>query len=149
MFENLLKLVKEHAGDAIVKNPAIPDQHNDAAIGAATTGIMEHMKSIAANGGMEKIMDMFKGGNVAGNPEIGNMSTKVAGDLMKKFGINQEQAGGIVKNLIPGVMGSLVKKTNDPNDNSFDIKGIVGSLTGGGSGVLGGIMSKVTGMFGK
>jgi uncharacterized protein YidB (DUF937 family) len=149
MFENLLKLVKEHAGDAIVKNPAIPDQHNDAAISTATSGIMDHLKSMAASGGMEKVMDMFKGGNVAGNPEVNNMSSKVAGDLMSKFGINQEQAGSIVKNLVPGVMSSLVKKTNDPNDNSFDIKGIVGSLTGGGSGVLGGIMSKVTGMFSK
>jgi len=44
MFENLLNLVKEHAGSAIVDNPAIPNQHNDAAIKEATTGIMDQLK---------------------------------------------------------------------------------------------------------
>ncbi len=149
MFESLLNLVKEHAGDAIVKNPAIPNEKNDAAITTAAGGIMDQLKNLAAQGGMEKITDLFKGGDVAGNPVVGNISKNVAGDLMSKFGINQEQAAGIVKNLIPGVMSNLVKKTNDPNDKSFDLQGIIGSLAGGKLGGVGDMMNKVKGMFGK
>ena len=104
MFESLLNLVKEHAGEAIVKNPAIPNEKNDAAITTAAGGIMDQLKNLASHGGMEKITDLFKGGDVASNPVVGNISKNVVGDLMNKFGINQEQAAGIVKNLIVGIV---------------------------------------------
>ena len=41
MFDNLLKLVKENAGDAIIKNPVIPNEKNDEAIHATTTSIFD------------------------------------------------------------------------------------------------------------
>ena len=44
MFDQLLKLVKENAGEAIINNPAIPNQQNDAAINTAATGIMDQLK---------------------------------------------------------------------------------------------------------
>ncbi len=149
MFENLLNLVKEHAGEAIVKNPTIPNEKNDAAINTAAGGIMDQLKNLAANGGMEKITDLFKGGDVNNSTVVGSISKNVAGELMSKFGINQEQAGAIVKNLIPGVMSNLVKKTNDPNDKSFDLEGIIGSLAGGKLGGVGDMLNKVKGMFGN
>ena len=149
MFENLLNLVKEHAGEAIVKNPTIPNEKNDAAINTAAGGIMDQLKNLAANGGMEKITDLFKGGDVNNSTVVGSISKNVAGELMSKFGINQEQAGAIVKNLIPAVMSNLVKKTNDPNDKSFDLEGIIGSLAGGKLGGVGDMMNKVKGMFGN
>ncbi|MBK6444053.1 MAG: hypothetical protein IPF81_01695 [Bacteroidetes bacterium] len=57
---------------------------------------------------------------------------------MSKFGIDAGQAQNIVNNLVPGVMSKFVQKTNDPNDNSFDIQGILSSLSGtsGGAGIL-------------
>jgi len=42
-------------------------------------------------------------------------------------------------------MNSLKSKTNDPNDNSFDLQGIIGSLAGGEAS---GLINKVKGMFG-
>ena len=131
MFENLLNLVKAHAGSAIVDNPAIPNQHNDAAIKEATTGIMDQLKSTVASGGISQLTSMFSGGNTASNPMIQNISASVAKNLASKFGISPEQANSIVQSLIPKVMGAFVSKTNDPNDKSFDLKDIVGSLSGG------------------
>jgi Bacterial protein of unknown function (DUF937) len=142
MFESLIKLVKEHAGDAIVKNPAIPNEKNDAAINTAATSIMDQLKSLMANGGVEKIMNMFKDGNILNNPEVKNITNKVAEELKNKFGIDSNQAGGIVKNMVPDVMTNLVKKTNDPDDKSFDLQGILHSLTGGDSKALDGLMEK-------
>ena len=149
MFENLLELVKQNAGDAIVKNPAIPNEQNDAAINTTASGIMDQLKSLSSGGELEKILDMFKGGNVSESPVVGKVSNNVAGDLMNKFGINSDQAGGIVKSLIPLVLRKLVSKTNDPNDKSFDLSGIISSLSGGNSGGLGDMMKKVSGMFWK
>ena len=145
MFDQLLKLVKEHSGDAIVNNPAIPNEQNDAAIKTATSGIMDQLKNLSS----DKITDMFKSSNVANTPEVGNISSNVAGELMNKFGINKDQAAGIVKTLIPIVMTNLVKKTNDPNDNSFDLKGIIGSLLSGKTDGINDMIGKVKNMFGK
>jgi len=149
MFENLLQLVKENAGDAIVNNIAIPNEHNDAAIQTTASGIMDHLKGLTANGGVEKVMEMFNGGDVQNNQEVNNMSSNIAGDLMSKFGLNSEMANSAIKNLIPVVMSQLVSKTNDPKDSSFNLDGIIGSLSGGKSGGIGGLLGGLKGLFGK
>lgn len=142
MFENLLQLIKENAGDAIINNPAIPNEKNDAAISAAGEGIMEQLKGAMSGGGAQGIMEMFSGGNPSSSPMVGQISNSVAQSLMSKFGIDSGQAGNIVQSLIPTVMNKLVHKTNDPNDSSFDIQGIMNSLGGGG-----GIMDNLKKLF--
>jgi len=124
-------------------------EKNEAAISTAAGGKMDQLKNLAANGGIEKITDLFKGSNASTSPVVGNISKNVSTDLMKKFGISQEQAGSITKSLIPMVMGQLVKKTNDPNDKSFNLQDIIGSLSGGKTGGLGDMMNSVKGMFNK
>ncbi len=149
MFENLLNLVKENAGDVIINNPAIPNQHNDEAIKTATTGIMDHLKGLTSGGGVESIMNLFKGGNVMNNPEVAKISSSVASTLSSKFGIDQAQARSIVEKLIPTVMSQLASKTNDPKDSSFTLEGITGSLTKGMPGGIGGLGEKIGGLFGR
>ena len=139
MFDELLKLVKENAGDSIINNPAIPNQHNDAAINTATSGIVDQLKKAMANGGASNLTSLFEGKDVNNNPIVNGINSNVANDLMKKFGIDASTANGIVQKLIPVVMSKFVKKTNDPNDSSFDLKGIIGSLTGGTTGTGSGI----------
>jgi len=144
MFDNLLQLVKEHAGEAIVNNPAIPNDKNDAAIGVASEGIIDQLKQMGSGGGMDAIMGLMKGGNIANNPAIADIAGNVAGKLMSNFGLDASQADGVVKNLVPQVMEKFVSKTNDPNDSSFDLQGVIGALSGGG---LGGVMDKLKGLF--
>ena len=141
MFDNLLNLVKEHAGDAIVNNPAIPNEKNDEAIHTTTTSIVDTLKSQLTSGNMSSIMDMFKGGGSAINASsIGTaVHGNVVSDLMKKFGIDNAQASGIASSLLPKVMESFVSKTNDPNDKSFDASSIISSL-GGSAGGIGGML---------
>lgn len=62
MLEELINLVKEHAGDAIVNNPAIPNQHNDAAIRETASGIIKSLKSQMSGGNAGAITDLLKGG---------------------------------------------------------------------------------------
>jgi uncharacterized protein YidB (DUF937 family) len=145
MLEQLLQLVKENAGDAIINNPVIPNEHNDAAIETAAGSLFDNLKGAAAGGNLDGIMNLFnQGGDVSNNPLVNNLSSGVAGDLMKKFGLDSGVAGNIVQNLLPVVMNKLVNKTNDPNDSSFDLQGIIGSLTGGS----GGIGNMIKGIFG-
>jgi uncharacterized protein YidB (DUF937 family) len=136
MFDNLLNLVKQNAGDAIINNNAIPNEKNDEAIHSTTTSIVDTLKSQVSGGNLNSLMDLFKGGNTSN--VTNTLNTNVLGDLMKKFNLDQTTATNIASSLLPKVMDSFVKKTNDPNDNSFDLQGIMKSL-GGNSGMLGGL----------
>lgn len=53
-----------------------------------------------------------------------------AGKLMNKFNMNNSQANNLSGSLIPGVLGSLINKTNDPNDSAFSLEKLLGSITG-------------------
>lgn len=138
MLDNLLNLVKENAGEAIINNPAIPNEQNDAAVSTASQGIFEGLKNQLSSGGIDGIKNLFSGGDVANNPMVSNISQSVAQSIAGKFGVDSGTANNIVQSLIPTVMDKLVKKTNDPNDSSFDIGGIMNSL--GGEGGIGGMI---------
>jgi len=147
MLKNLLELVKENAGEAIINNPAIPNTKNDAAIQAATTSLFKALQGTAKTGGLDSIKELFKSGdNVASHPMVNQLSSNVAGDLMKKFGLDKGAATSIVSMLIPIVLGKLVKKTNDPHDSSFNLDSIIGALAGGKTG---GLLGTLKGMFGR
>jgi hypothetical protein len=171
MLENLLDLIKQNAGAAIIDNPAIPNTQNEAAITTTGNSIVDSLKKMVAGGNAQDLINLFnhQGGNIANTPAAQQISGGVIQSLMDKFGLGQAAAGGIASNLIPTVLQSLVSKTNDPNDNSFDIKGIISHLAGGQSQVGGmdiqsligrftggtagagggGIMDTIKGLFGK
>lgn len=146
MFENLLKLVQEQAVNAIVNNPSVPNEKNEAAIGAASEGIMNHLRNLGENGGLDTLMGIFKNGDLHSNPEISNMAGTVAGKLMDKIGLEPAQANGIVQELVPKVMSQFVNKTNDPNDETFNLQDIIGSVTGNKGG-LNDVLGAVKNLF--
>jgi hypothetical protein len=133
MLENLLDLIKQHAGNAIVNNPAIPNEHNDAAIAVAGTSITDTLKDMLAKGNTQDVVNLFnhQGGDIANTPAAQQISGNFIQNLTNKFGLGQGAASGIAASIIPIVLQKLVHKTNDPNDNSFNIQSILASLMGG------------------
>lgn len=57
MLDNLFSLVKSYAGDAIINNPAIPNQHNDAAVQVASSSIFNTLQSAATTGNIGDVTD--------------------------------------------------------------------------------------------
>ncbi|UEG50956.1 hypothetical protein LK994_05645 [Ferruginibacter lapsinanis] len=141
MLENLFNLIKQEGTEAVINNPAIPNEKNDAVIADATHSVADGLQGVLANGGLTNILSLFGNNNAGGNSSlldnpivssiIGNFTNK----LTNNHGIQQDQANGIAGSLIPNIIGSLVNKTNDPNNNSFDINSIIGALTGGANNV--------------
>lgn len=148
MFEQLLNLVKEQAGTAIINNPDIPNERNDEAVSDVTSSIAGGLQNALAGGQFKDVLKLLggAGGDLQNNPMANQLSGNAISSLMDKFGLNQGQAGNIVSNLLPGVLQNLISKTNNPNDNSFDLQGIFSSLTGGKTGGLDlqGLLGKVT-----
>ena len=154
MLENLFNLIKEQSVSDVIDNPIITNEKNDAVIGDATASVAESFQGVLAGGGLQNILSLFGGNQNSGsassllnNPIVGNIITSFTNKLTANHGIAGDQASGIANNLIPGVISSLISKTNNPNDSSFDINSIIGSLTGGTTGSGGGI--DLQGLMGK
>lgn len=148
MLEQLFNLVKEQAGTAIINNPDIPNDRNEEAVADVTNSVAGGLQNALAGGQFKDVLKLLggQGGDLQNNPMANQLSGNAISSLMDKFGLNQGQAGNIVSNLLPGVLQNLISKTNNPNDNSFDLQGIFSSLTGGTTGGLDlqGLLGKVT-----
>ena len=132
MLDNLFNLVKQNAGEAIINNPAIPNEQNEAAVQVASTSIFDGLKNAISGGNVNDLMNLFSGNaNTSNNPVSQNIQGGFIQNLMNQFGLNQNAANGIASNLIPNVLQNLVSKTNDPNDNSFNLQDILSKIGGG------------------
>lgn len=145
MLKNLFNLIKEHGTDAVINNPAIPNEQNNAVLADATHSVADELQGALAVGGLQSILSLFSsgenhsGGNeLLNNPIVSNIISSFTNKLTSNHGIGADQASGVANNLIPGVISSLINKTNDPNNSSFDIGSIINSLSGGGGAQNGG-----------
>ena len=145
MLKNLFNLIKEHGTDAVINNPAIPNEQNNAVLADATHSVADGLQGALAGGGLQSILSLFSsgenhsGGNgLLNNPIVSNIISSFTNKLTSNHGIGADQASGVANNLIPGVISSLINKTNDPNNSSFEIGSIINSLSGGGGAQNGG-----------
>ena len=145
MLKNLFNLIKEHGTDAVINNPAIPNEQNNAVLADATHSVADGLQGALAGGGLQSILSLFSsgenhsGGNgLLNNPIVSNIISSFTNKLTSNHGIGADQASGVANNLIPGVISSLINKTNDPNNSSFDIGSIINLLSGGGDAQNGG-----------
>lgn len=146
MLDQLINLVEQNAGSAIIQNKAIPDQHNQAAIKTVAEQIFNGLKGQASQGNVQQLASMFQGGTAAAsNPIVKQLISSAAGALASKYGVSSQVAQSMASSLLPTVMSQLVKKTNDPKDNSFDLGGIMKSVTGNNSFDLGSLLGGKTG----
>lgn len=136
MLDQLLGLIQDHSQQAIVQNPEIPNSQNaevmQTLMGSITGGLQEHAQS----GNIQGIMGLLSGKDTAGgimnNPIVASIAGNAVSAIMTKFGLSSSSAGGIVSSVLPGVLGSLINKTSNPSDSSFDFNSILGGLLGGG-----------------
>jgi hypothetical protein len=135
MLDQLIKLVEQHAGSAIVNNSAIPNQHNNAAIKEVAQQIFNGLQNHATSGNLSQLTNLFQGStsNIASNPVVNQLISSVATNVVSKFGVSPQAAQSMASNLLPTVMNQLVSKTNNPNDNSFDLSNMMKTFTGNSS----------------
>ncbi|MFM6925317.1 MAG: hypothetical protein ACKOU7_07415 [Ferruginibacter sp.] len=139
MLEELFNLVKGVATDTVVNNPDVPNEHNDAVVAEATNTVASGLRNMVAGGGLENIISLFNNqGNSQGsgkgllsNPIVNMMIGHFAGKLMSKYNIGGSQANNVASSLIPDVISNLISKTNDPNNSTFSLEGLLNSITGG------------------
>ena len=141
MLDQLFEMVKGLAGDAVVNNPDVPNEHNDKVVAEATNTVASGLQNMVAGGGLQNIISMFSGGGggqqdgkgILSNPIVNMMIGHFAGKLMSKYNMLGGQASNVANSLIPNVVNGLINKTNDPNNSTFTLDNLLHSLTGGQS----------------
>lgn len=127
-----MNLVKQNAGGAIVNNPGIPNEQNNAAIETVAQSMMGGLSQQAQGGGLGNLLGMVVGGgsNVQDSPVTQGVQQHVEQNLMQKLGISPQVAMSVAAALVPMVLGKLMNKAADPNDSSVDGNTIMGAATG-------------------
>ncbi|WP_064196409.1 MULTISPECIES: DUF937 domain-containing protein [Emticicia] len=137
MLEVLQGLIQQAGQGAVVQNPEVPNEHNEGVMGEVMQGLMGGLSNQASSqGGLGSLIGLLggsagNGGNLMSNPIVGSIAQSVVGNLMEKFGLSNSAAAGVVGSMLPSVLEGLINKTNDPNDDSIDMGGLMGSITGG------------------
>ncbi len=156
MLEQLLDLVKNFGKDTVVENPEIPNEQNNEVLADATKTITSGFQNVLAGGGLQNILDLFKGGGNAGgsgasgllkNPMVTMMVGHFISKLVGKYNMAPAAASSVANNLIPNVLNGVITETNNPANPGFTLDGLIGSLTGGSGGgsQLQDILSQFTG----
>jgi hypothetical protein len=147
MLDQLIKLVEQNAGSAIINNKAIPNEHNNAAIQTVAQQIFSGLQSQAQQGNLQQVAGIFSKGSSlsSGNPIVNQLITSVASSVASKFGVSQQAAQSIASGLLPVVMNQLVKKTNDPKDSSFDLTNIMQTVSGNSKLDVASLIGQMTG----
>ena len=129
MLDQLMQIIKQQGQESVVENQDVPNEHNEGVMQEAGSSLFASLQQMVQNGKLEQVTDLLKGNTDGGTTN--QLSENVAGNIASKFGINAESAKNIAGSLIPKVLSSLTNKANDTNDNSIDLQGMLGSLTGG------------------
>jgi hypothetical protein len=155
MLEQLMDLVKNFGKETVVENPEIPNEQNNEVLADATRTITSGFQNVLAGGGLENIMDLFKGGGTSAgigkagllkNPMVTMMIGHFISKLVGKYNMSPSSASAVANNLIPNVLNGVITETNNPGNPGFTLDGLIGSLTGGGGGTqLQDILSQFTG----
>ena len=127
-----MNLVKQHSDQAVVNNPAIPNDQNDSVMQTIGSTIMGSLGQQAQGGGLGDLLGMVTGGgqNVQQNPVTQGVQKDVEQNLMQKLGISPQVAMSVAASVVPMVLGKLMHKASDPNDPEIDQNAIMGAATG-------------------
>ena len=146
MLDQLFNIVKQFGQETVVNNPDVPNEFNQEVMADATQTIAGGFKNIVAGGGLQNILDLFKGGggganNGSGggigglmkNPIVSMMVGYFISKLVRKYSMSPSVASDVANKLIPSSLNGLIEQTKDPNNPNLNMDGFIGSLIGSGA----------------
>jgi len=147
MFEQLLGFVREASQEAVVQNPAVPDEHNEAVIQEAATTVQTGIQDIYQQQGAAGIKQLFQSADQGNtnSPQVQQLSGNFVDNLTSRLGISKGMAGGLAAMLIPMLLRKMMHHNSQGNTGSgFNMGNILGSILGGGAlgGMFGGNSSQ-------
>lgn len=121
MLEELLKMVANNSTESIINNPAVPNEHNENVINAASSSIMDTVKNLVSEGKLDQVSQLVSNPN---NATSQLMQSGFVENIVNKFGIDEGAAKNIAVSLIPQVLSQL----NVSSGSGFNLNNLSDSL---------------------
>lgn len=134
MLDQLLEIVQQNAQAEVVENNNVPNEKNELVMNEASSTIMNSLQQLIAQGKTDQVAALANDGQ-DGSEAMGFISGNFIENISQKFGIDKNVASSIAASILPKILGSFFGKAKDPNDSSFNMQDIIGSLTSGNSGL--------------
>jgi hypothetical protein len=148
MLDSIINSVKGEIGSSLMEKFGLDTNQKDKAFNIAEETIKDKVKKETSGNGLSGIMNLFS--SDSNNDEGNSMLDSLGGDLVSKFssqlGLDKAISGGIKDMMLDKVTSMIGSKLG----SGFDVSSLL-SLVGGekSSGGLGGMLGKLTGLFGK
>jgi len=152
MFDEILKMVKDHLGNN-QEISSLPADQQDAVHHEVATQMTNELKNQAsAQGGAGGLLEMLQNSITSGSPVVHALEGGLVGGLLGKFGLSPTIAGAIT-GALPGLLQKFVHKANDPNDPTITKESIDQSLAtataANNTGTIPGAATVKAGILGK
>jgi hypothetical protein len=118
MFDEVLKMVKEHIGNNPQVASTIPAGQHDQVSHEVATQITHGMANQASQQGMGGLLSQLQGGLTSNNPVVNAIEGGVVSSLASKLGL-PPMATGAIAAALPGLLQKIAHKASDPNDQSI------------------------------
>lgn len=143
MLDQLFNIVRQTGEETVVNNSEVPNEYNNDVMAEATKTIASGFKNVMAGGGLENILDLFKGtgntgsnnansgiGSLLKNPMVTMMIGHFISKLVGKFNMSPASASNVANQLIPESLNNFIDQAKDGGNDKVDIDGFLGSLVG-------------------
>jgi hypothetical protein len=85
MLDQLMNLVRQNAGNAVIENPAIPNEKNEVAVQSAGNSIMQTLQNALSSGNIDDVLGYFKNGQSAAPALVNEATGNYASELKAKW----------------------------------------------------------------
>lgn len=131
MIEEIMNKARQYGESLVVKNPAVPNEHNEDVLKEAGASIFSGLQGLASKGDTNGLSSLLTGEE--NHPAMTEVKNNFADNITQKFGINGGTAKTIAASLIPTILGSLLNRSASGNTSGMSLQSILSSLTGGGN----------------
>ena len=147
MIDQIMDMVRQSSQEAVVNNPEVPNEQNEAVIQTAGGSLLNSIKGMIQGGNLGSVMELMQSAQSgdANAPVVQNISGNLSNDLAQKFGFSGGTAAKIASTIIPALLAKLGSKPG----GGFDLSAIMGMLNGGGAGGGGNLMAQASAMGAK
>jgi len=129
MFEEILKMVKDHLGNNKEVSSLPADQQNAVHEEVANHVTNELQNQATAMGGAGGLLTSLQSAVTSNSPVVGAIEGGLVSSLASKLGL-PPMITGAISGALPGLLSKFVSKANDPNDSSITKESIDKSLVG-------------------
>ncbi len=141
MLDQLFSLAQQYIPGALPPEAQQQGISQNEVSQVASESMFSGMQNMLQQGGPGALKSLFQGAQSQdpNNPQVQQLTNHFSGNLTEKLGIGSGLAKTIAMAALPMLLSHFFNRTKDPNDSSFSITNVLGSLMGGGNSSGGGL----------